>query len=178
MPWCSLRGRSGARHPRHARAPRRSARGSGWLCSSRPLRCAPRRGRCQVGTGKQVCQSNWKAGLATESPRNPPGRPCSASAAGVPSGGSHRRSRNRNGDRPVCRRSAASAGARTRSPHLVRTSARPGLSERAAADRRKCCAIRAALNYRTYKEHEQDPTACQPWWWLLHKAGIERGVSV
>src|ERR1035437_8257192 len=34
-----LRGRSGARHPRHACAKDRAARGSGWLRSSHPLRC-------------------------------------------------------------------------------------------------------------------------------------------
>ncbi len=41
VPRCSLRGRSGARHPRHARADGRAARGSGWLRSSLPLRSAP-----------------------------------------------------------------------------------------------------------------------------------------
>ena len=41
LPQCSLRGRSGARHPRHARAEGGAARGSGWLRSSHPLRCAP-----------------------------------------------------------------------------------------------------------------------------------------
>jgi hypothetical protein len=51
VPRCSLRGRSGARRPRHALG---AARGSGWLCASHPLRCAPRLGRCQVGTGKQA----------------------------------------------------------------------------------------------------------------------------
>ena len=63
VPRCSLRGRSGARHPRHARAKERAARGSGWLRSSHPLRCAPRLWRRQVGTGKQVRRSNRKAGL-------------------------------------------------------------------------------------------------------------------
>jgi len=46
-----------------SRATERAARGSGWLCSSHPLRCAPWLGRCQVGTGKQVRRSNRKAGL-------------------------------------------------------------------------------------------------------------------
>ena len=42
VPRCSLRGRSGARHPRHARAQGCAARGSGWLRSSQspPLRAA------------------------------------------------------------------------------------------------------------------------------------------
>jgi len=64
VPRCSLRGRSGARHPRHARAIGRAARGCGWLRSSHPLRCAPRQGIRQVGTEKQVLQSNGKAGKA------------------------------------------------------------------------------------------------------------------
>ena len=64
VPRCSLRGRSGARHPRHARAKGRAARGCGWLRSSHPLRCAPRRQWCQVGMGKQVRRSNRKAGFA------------------------------------------------------------------------------------------------------------------
>jgi len=58
VPRCSLRRRCGARHPRHARAPGRSARGSGWLCSSHLLHCAPWLGRCQVGTEKQARRSN------------------------------------------------------------------------------------------------------------------------
>jgi hypothetical protein len=67
VPRCSLRGRSGARQPRHARAKERAARGSGWLRSSLPLRCAPRLERRQVGTGKQGHRSNRKADLG----RNP-----------------------------------------------------------------------------------------------------------
>jgi hypothetical protein len=51
VPRCSLRRRCGARHPRAAG---RSVRGSGWLCSSHLLRCAPWLGRCQVAAGKQL----------------------------------------------------------------------------------------------------------------------------
>ena len=68
VPRCSLRGRSGARDPHHARAEERAARGSGWLRSSHPLRCAPRLGRRQVGTGKQARQSNRKAGFVPPPP--------------------------------------------------------------------------------------------------------------
>ena len=63
MPRCSLRGRSGARRPRHARAEVGAARGSGRLRSSHPLRCAPRPCCCQAGTGKQAPQPNRKAAL-------------------------------------------------------------------------------------------------------------------
>ena len=49
VPRCSPRGRSGARHPRHARAEAGAARGSGWLRASHPLRCAPRRGVARSG---------------------------------------------------------------------------------------------------------------------------------
>ena len=52
-----------------SRATGRAARGCGWLCSSHLLRCAPRLGRCQVGTGKQARRSNRKAGFV----RLPPG---------------------------------------------------------------------------------------------------------
>jgi hypothetical protein len=55
VPWCSLRGSSGARRPRHgARAEAGVARGSGRLCSSLPPRCAPWLRHCQAGTGKQA----------------------------------------------------------------------------------------------------------------------------
>jgi hypothetical protein len=47
----------------------------------------------------------------------------------------------------------------------------PGLSEWAAANKRKCCAISAASNNRTYEEHERDRIARQAWWRLLHDAG-------
>src|SRR5208283_3498100 len=57
-----------------SRATGRAARGCGWLCSSHLLRCAPRPGRCQVGTGKQARRSNRKAGFV----RSPPGRQCRA----------------------------------------------------------------------------------------------------
>ena len=40
----------------------------GWLRASHLLRCAPWLGRCQVGTGKQVRQSNRKAGLESPPP--------------------------------------------------------------------------------------------------------------
>src|ERR1700692_1770392 len=52
-----------------SRATERAARGCGWLCSSHLLLCAPRLGRCQVGTGKQARRSNRKAGFV----RLPPG---------------------------------------------------------------------------------------------------------
>jgi len=48
VPWCSLRGRSGARHPRHARAAGRVARGSAPLFPS-----APRHGRSAVRPGRE-----------------------------------------------------------------------------------------------------------------------------
>jgi hypothetical protein len=61
VPPCSLRARSGARQPRHARAEGRAARDSGWLRSSLALRCAPGLRQCQAGTGKQAFQPNRKA---------------------------------------------------------------------------------------------------------------------
>ena len=64
---CSRRGRSGARRPRPASAKDRAARGCGWLRSSLPLRCAPRLGWRQVGTGKQGHRSNRKAGSGAQS---------------------------------------------------------------------------------------------------------------
>src|ERR1700733_8382262 len=47
----------------------------------------------------------------------------------------------------------------------------PGLSERAAADKRKCCAIRAVSTYRTYSEHDGNRRDRQAWWRLLHDGG-------
>jgi hypothetical protein len=49
VPRCSLRGRSGARQPRHASAQERAARGS---APPHPLRCAPRLRRGQIGGGE------------------------------------------------------------------------------------------------------------------------------
>ena len=60
MPRCSLRGRSGARHPRHARD---AARGSGCLRSSHPLRCAPRRGIARSGRESRFADRTRKLDL-------------------------------------------------------------------------------------------------------------------
>jgi hypothetical protein len=60
MPRRSLRERSGAHHPRHARA-KCAARGSGWFRSSLSLCYAPQRKYSQAGTGKQRHSPNRKA---------------------------------------------------------------------------------------------------------------------
>ena len=60
VPRCSLRGRSGARQPRHARAKDRAARGSGRLRSSLPLRCAPRPGGARSGRESRVTDRTGK----------------------------------------------------------------------------------------------------------------------
>ena len=58
VPPCSLRSRSGARHPPRARPQGGAARGSGWLRSSPDLRCARQPWRRQVGTKEQALRSN------------------------------------------------------------------------------------------------------------------------
>ena len=63
LPRCSLRTRSGARHPRHARAPWAHC---AWLRVA-PLLPSPSLRAVawsyQVGAGKQTRRSNWKAGV-------------------------------------------------------------------------------------------------------------------
>ena len=102
--------------------------------------------------------------------------PLQVDARGLP-GGRRSRSGSHSAGRPACHRSAATAteGRRSppRCPDIRITLAR--LSERAAAQSRKCCAMTTRQRNRSRDPADRIIPKVQAentWWQLIHKAGV------